>query len=106
MRPLNAAAYGEALSVSCSVGYLTATTVGSAPAADGSAISHALPSAVRPRIFGHDLFPSVWLAVMPTRTSGTSYWVNVAHPGGRTSSRGSLEHRSGNRLVRRGAYHQ
>ena len=49
MRPLNAAAYGEALSVSCSVGYLTATTVGSASAADGSAISHALPSAVRPR---------------------------------------------------------
>ena len=44
MRPLNAAAYGEVLSVSCSVGYLTAATADSAPSADGSAISHALPS--------------------------------------------------------------
>ena len=43
MRLLNAAAYGEALSVNCSVSYLT-TTVGSAPAGDGGAIPHILPS--------------------------------------------------------------
>ena len=27
----------------------------------------------------------MWLALMPTRPWGTGYWVNVAHPEGRTT---------------------